>query len=108
MEKENYADKWFFCLWPYSRKKREKEVKRRKEKGKEHEKEKMGWGIDGLKLGEVIHWWDLMENHCYFMEGRKFQYLGRNNDGRRVEHASGNMAFNSLYIEQQVLRIVEL
>jgi hypothetical protein len=32
-----------------------------------------------------------------FMEGRRFQDLGKNNDGRRVEHANGTMASNSFY-----------
>ncbi|CAM6067702.1 unnamed protein product [Sphagnum tenellum] len=42
-----------------------------------------------------------------FMEGRRFQDLGRSTDGRRVEHASGSMASDSLYMEQQVLRTAE-
>ncbi|CAN5965566.1 unnamed protein product [Sphagnum jensenii] len=41
------------------------------------------------------------------MEGRRFQDLGRSTDGRRVEHASGSVASDSLYMEQQVLRTAE-
>jgi len=42
-----------------------------------------------------------------FMEGRRFQDLGRSSDGRRVEHASGSMSSDSLHMEQQVLRTAE-
>ncbi|CAM6042936.1 unnamed protein product [Sphagnum compactum] len=41
------------------------------------------------------------------MEGRRFQDLGRSSDGRRVEHGSGSMDSDSLYMEQQVLRTAE-
>jgi len=42
-----------------------------------------------------------------FMADRRFQDLGRTSDVRKVEHANGNMAFDSLYMEQYVLRIAE-
>jgi hypothetical protein len=34
----------------------------------------------------------------HFMEGRRFQDLGKSSDGRRVEHASGSMASYSFYM----------